>query len=86
MQRAANFLPTLTWIVELFHYFGVFEFLQVILDVKTLHEALVFQLQLDSCIHEVIIAANVSTWERSCVCFVDTGLEVFGVRIKSTWL
>ena len=24
-----------------------------------------------------MIAANISTWERPCVCFVDAGLEAF---------
>ena len=27
-----------------------------------------------------MIAANVGTWERSCVCFVDAGLEAFGCQ------
>ena len=42
---------------------GVFEFLKVKKDARTLREALGFQLQLDGCQHEVIIAANVGTWE-----------------------
>ena len=37
-----------------------------------------FQLQLDGCKHEVIIAANVGTWDSSCLCFVDAGLEALG--------
>ena len=39
-----------------------------------------FQLQLDGCEHEAMITANVSTWERSCVCFVDAGLEALGCQ------
>ena len=27
-----------------------------------------------------MIAANNSTWERPCVCFVDAGLEAFGCQ------
>ena len=27
-----------------------------------------------------MIAANVSTWERPCVCFVDAGLEALGCQ------
>ena len=42
---------------------------------RTLHEALGFQLQLDACKHEVMIAASVGTWKGSCFCFVDVGLE-----------
>ena len=64
--------------LEHFCYFQVFRFLQVNSDARTLHEALGFQLQLDGCKHEVMIAANVGTWERSCVCFVDAGLEALG--------
>ena len=26
------------------------------------------------------MAANVGTWERPCVCFVDAGLEVLGCQ------
>ena len=29
-----------------------------------------------------MIAANVGTWERPCVCFVDAGLEVLGSQDK----
>ena len=29
-----------------------------------------------------MIAANVGTWERPCVCFVDAGLEVLGCQDK----
>ena len=29
-----------------------------------------------------MIAANVGTWGRPCVCFVDAGLKCWGVRIK----
>ena len=29
---------------------------------------------------EVMIAAHVGTWERSCVCFVDAGLEALGCQ------
>ena len=44
---------------------------------RTLYEACGFQLQRDGCKYEVTIAANIGTWERSCVCFVDAGLEAF---------
>ena len=27
-----------------------------------------------------MIAADVGVWERSCVCFVNAGLEVFGCQ------
>ena len=37
-----------------------------------------FQLQLDDCKYEVMITANVGTWERSCICFAGAGLEVLG--------
>ena len=33
--------------------------------------------------HEVMIATNVGTWKRPCVCFVDAGPEALGVRRKS---
>ena len=39
-----------------------------------------FQLQLDGCNHEIMIAANVDTRERPCVCFVDAGLEALGCQ------
>ena len=45
-------------------------------------EALGFQLQLNCYEHEVMITANVGTWERRCVCFVDAGLEALGVRME----
>ena len=61
--------------LEHFRYFRVFEFLQVKSDGRTLREAVGFQLQLDGCKREAMIAANVGTWERSCVCFADAGLE-----------
>ena len=36
---------------------------------------------------KVMTAAEVSTWERPCVCFVDVGFEVFlYVRMKSVCL
>ena len=38
------------------------------------------QLRLHVCKHDVIIAANVGRWERSCVCFVDAGLEALGCQ------
>ena len=50
--------------LEHFRFFRVLEFLNVKSDAKTLREALGFQLQLDDCKHEVMIAANVDTWER----------------------
>ena len=43
-------------------------------------EVLEFQPQLDGYKHEVMTAANVCTWERSCVCFVDAGLEALGCQ------
>ena len=47
---------------------------------------LVFQLQLDGCEHEVMVAANVGPWEISCVSFVDAGdLKRWGVTMKSVW-
>ena len=61
--------------LEHFRYLQVSEFFKVKSDARTLLEALRFQLQLDGCRHEVTIASSVSTWERSCVCFVDAGLE-----------
>ena len=64
--------------LEHFRYFRVFEFLQVKSDARTLREALGFQLQLYVCEHEIMIAAKVSTWNRSCVCFVEAGFEPFG--------
>ena len=45
-----------------------------------LREVLGFQLQPDGGKHEVVIAANVGTWERSCVCFVDAVLEALGCQ------
>ena len=30
----------------------------------------------------VMITANVGTWEKLCVCFVDSGLEVLGCQDK----
>ena len=65
---------------EHFRYFGVFELRQVKSDTKALHEALSFQLQLDGCTHKVMIVANSSALERSCVCFVDAGLEALGCQ------
>ena len=55
-------------------------------NARALREALYFQLQLDGCKQEVMIAANVGTLEGPCVCFVDAGLKALGVRIKSIWL
>ena len=43
---------------------------------RALYEVLSFQLQLDGCKHEVMIAA--STWVRTFVCFVYAGLEALG--------
>ena len=43
-------------------------------------EALGFQLQLNGCKHEIMITAGVNLWERSCVCFVDAGLEALGCQ------
>ena len=39
-----------------------------------------FQLQLDGCKHEVMIATDVGTWERPCVCFVDARREALGYQ------
>ena len=47
---------------------------------RDLPEAHGFQLQLDGCKYEVMIAANVGTWERPCVCFVGAGFEALGCR------
>ena len=55
--------------------FSGLELFQVKLDSTALREALSFQTQLDGCKHEVMIAANVGTWERPCVCFADAGPE-----------
>ena len=55
-------------------------FLQVNSVARALCKALVFQLRLDGCKHEVMIAANVDTWERPRVCFVDAGLEALGCQ------
>ena len=41
-----------------------------------------FQLQLDGFKHKVTITANVGTWEKACVCFVDAGLEALGCHDK----
>ena len=68
--------------LEHFRYFRAFEFLQVKSDARALREALGLQFQLDSCKHEVMIAAHVGTWERSFVCFVDAGLEALGCQDK----
>ena len=59
---------------------GVFRFLKVESDVRALREALGFQLQLDGCKHEVMVAVNVGTWKRPCACFVDVGLEALGCQ------
>ena len=66
-----------------FHYFGVFEFLQVKLDVRALHEVLGFQRQFDGYKHEVMIAANIGTWKRPFVCFVMLYMKRWGVSMKS---
>ena len=63
---------------RIFCYFSVFEFLRVKSDARALREALGFQLQLDGCKHEVMIAANVGAWGKFCVCFVDSRLEALG--------
>ena len=55
-------------------------------DAMTLREALGFQLLLDGCKHEVMIAANVGTWERPCVCFFMPDLKRWVVIMKSIWL
>ena len=59
---------------------------QVKLDMRALREALAFQFLLNGFKHEVMIAASVGTWERSCVCFADGALEAWGVGLKSNWL
>ena len=68
---------TTTTKTEHFRYFQVIEFLQIKSDAETLRETPGFRLQLDGCKHKVVIAANVGTLERSCVCCVDAGLEAF---------
>ena len=60
--------------------FRAFEFLHAKSDARALHEALSFQLQLDGCKGEVMIAANVGTRERSCLCFVNVGLAALGCQ------
>ena len=55
-------------------------------DAMTLREALGFQLLLDGCKHEVMIAANVGTWERPCVWFLMPDLKRWVVIMKSIWL
>ena len=66
--------------LECLHYFWVFEFLQFKSDVRVLREVFGFQLQLDGCKHEVMIAANIGTREGPSVCLVDAGLEVLGCQ------
>ena len=61
--------------LEHFCYFWVFKFLWIKSDVRALHKVHGFQLQLDSCKHKVMITANVGTWERLRIYFVDAGLE-----------
>ena len=58
--------------------FRVCEFLRVKSDAMALREGLGFQLPLDCCKHEVMIAAYIGTWEISGLCFVDAGLEASG--------
>ena len=65
--------------LEHFRYFRVSECLEIKSDARALREALGSQLQLDGCKHEVMVAANVGTWER-CVCFVDAGLDASGCQ------
>ena len=55
-------------------------FLQVKSDARTLREALGFQLQLDGYKHKVMVAANVGTWKKYCVCFVDARHEALGCQ------
>ena len=81
MQRTADIPPTLAWNISAI--FRVFEFLQVNSDARALREAFGFQLQLDGCKHEVMIAVNIGTWERPCVGFVDAGRERWDVSMKS---
>ena len=66
--------------LEHFHYFQVFEFLQVKSDVRTLPEVLGFQLQLGSCKHEVMIAASVAPGKNLII-----DLKRLDVRMKSIW-
>ena len=65
MQRTADIPPTLAW-----NTFAIFRSLSFSRSnwMQGLCETLCFQLYLDGCKHEVMIAANVGTWERSCVC------------------
>ena len=73
---AENFSLTLAW--NPFAIFGCLSFSGSNRIRGCLREALGSQLQFNGCKHEVIIAANVGPWERSCVCFVDAGLEASG--------
>ena len=41
---------------------------------------LAFELQLDDCKHEVMIAASLDSLERSCVCFVVARFEALGCQ------
>ena len=74
--------------LNLYHfcYFGIFKFLQVKSDARALAEELAFQFKLVGYNHEVMITANVGTWVRSCVCFVDAGLEALGCQDEVIWL
>ena len=66
MQRAKKKLSA-DLSLEHFRCFRVFEFLQVKSDARALRRALGFQLQLDGCKYEVMIAASVGTWKRPYV-------------------
>ena len=77
---AENFSLTLAW--NPFAIFGCLSFSGSNRIRGCLREALGSQLQFNGCKHEVIIAANVGPWERSCVCFVDAGLEALGRQVE----
>ena len=77
-KRAAHFSSTSIWNTSVI--WRSFEYLQVKSDAKALCEVLGFQLQLNGCKLEVMIAFNVSNWERPCICFVDARLEAFGCQ------
>ena len=74
MQRAANFLPgTLPLFSSLWVFPG-----QIWCEGASWSAW--FSALTGCCKHQVIIAANVDTWERPCVCFVDAGLEALGCQ------
>ena len=81
-QRAANILPTLAWNTSAIFRSLHFSRSNQMWGLYRRH----FQLQLDGCKHEVMIAANVSTWERFVFAWLMLDLKHWGVRMKSVWL